>query len=342
MNKIERIVTLSNPLSEFLGTIVVVLIIYFGGTLILGSKSVLSSEEFIAYLIIFSQILVPAKSITSAYYNIRKASGSINRINELLTVEDTIPEKENALDITDFKESVEIKNVSFKYEDNYVLKNVNLKIEKGKTVALVGESGSGKSTLVDLIPRFYDIEEGEILIDGVNIKDYKIKSLRELMGNVNQVSILFNDTIENNIAFGVEKYDFEEVVASSKVANAYDFIEEKPEKFQTNIGDSGGKLSGGQKQRLSIARAVLKNPPILILDEATSALDTESEKLVQDALDKLMKNRTTIVIAHRLSTVKNADEICVMQKGEITERGKHDELIEKNGIYKRLCDLQMF
>jgi len=315
---------------------------YVGSIFILKDNSTLSSEEFIAYLIIFSQILVPAKSITSAYYNIRKASGSISRVNEILNIEDTILEKENAVEITDFKDNIEFRNVSFKYDNNYVLKNINLKIEKGKTVALVGESGSGKSTLVDLIPRFYDIEEGEILIDGINIKDYKIKSLREILGIVNQVSILFNDTIENNIAFGVEEYSFEEVLTSSKISNAFDFIEEKPEKFGTNIGDSGGKLSGGQKQRISIARAVLKNPPILILDEATSALDTESEKIVQVAIDNLMKNRTTIVIAHRLSTVKNADNICVMQKGEIIETGKHDELIAKNGIYKRLCDLQMF
>jgi len=342
MNKIERIVTLSNPLSEFLGTIVVILIMYIGGIFVLGNNSTLSSEEFIAYLIVFSQILVPAKSLTSSYYAIRKSSGSIYRIQELLNIEETITEKENPVEIKDFNESIEFKNVSFKYEEKYVLKNINLKIEKGTTVALVGESGSGKSTLVDLIPRFYDIDEGEILIDGVNIKDLKIKSLRELMGNVNQVSILFNDTIENNIAFGLENYEFDEVINSTKVANAFEFIDEKPEKFQTNIGDAGGKLSGGQKQRLSIARAVMKNPPILILDEATSALDTESEKLVQEALDNLMKNRTTIVIAHRLSTIKNADLICVLQNGEIIERGNHNELIALNGFYRRLCEMQMF
>lgn len=342
MNKIERIVTLSNPLSEFLGTVVVVFIMYFGGTLILGENGNFSSEEFIAYLVVFSQILTPAKSITSSYYNIRKASGSITRINELINIEEKIIEIDNPIEIKEFKNNIEFKNVSFKYDEKYVLDNINLKIEKGKTIALVGESGSGKSTLVDLIPRFYDIQEGEILIDGINIKNLKLKSLRELMGNVNQVSILFNDTIENNIAFGLENYRIEEVVTASKIANAYEFIQEKPDKFQTNIGESGSKLSGGQKQRISIARAVMKNPPILILDEATSALDTESEKIVQDALDNLMKNRTTIVIAHRLSTVKNADEICVLNQGKIVERGKHNDLIEKNGIYKRLCDLQMF
>jgi len=342
MNKVERTVALSNPLSEFLGTIVLITLMYVGGTLILSSKSTLTSEEFIAFLIVFSQILVPAKSITSSYYNIRKASGSISRVNEILNVQETIIESDSPVEVTDFQNSIEFRNVSFKYEDTYVLKNINLKIEKGKTIALVGESGSGKSTLVDLIPRFHDVSEGEVLFDGVDIKHLKIKSLRQFMGNVNQVSILFNDTIENNIAFGVNTFNSQEVEAAAKVANAYEFIAEKPEKFATNIGDSGGKLSGGQKQRLSIARAVLKNPPIMILDEATSALDTESEKLVQDALDNLMQNRTTIVIAHRLSTVKKADEICVLSKGEITERGTHDELLRLNGTYRKLHDLQTF
>jgi len=341
MNKIERIVTLSNPLSEFLGTIVVIGIMYLGGSLILRQNNSMTSEEFIAFIVIFSQILTPAKNMTAGFYNIRKTSGSINRINEILDAQDKIVEVENPIKIEEFKSKIEFKNVSFKYDKVYVLKNINIVIEKGKTVALVGESGSGKSTLVDLIPRFFDIEEGEILIDNINIKNLRLKDLRNLMGNVNQTSILFNDTIENNISFGVDKYTHDEIENSAKVANAYDFINEKPEKYQTNIGDTGSKLSGGQRQRISIARAVMKNPPIMILDEATSALDTESEKLVQDALEKLMKNRTSIVIAHRLSTVKNADEICVLQNGEIIERGKHNDLIINNKTYKRLCDLQM-
>ncbi len=341
MNKVERIVSLANPVSEFLGTIVVIGIMYLGGTLILTENKTMTSEEFIAFIVIFSQILTPAKNLTAGIYNIKKTSGSIKRINEILEAQDKIVEIENPVKIEEFKNKIEFKNVSFKYDNDYILKNINLVIEKGKTIALVGESGSGKSTLVDLIPRFYDIEEGEILIDNINIKNLSLKSLRNLMGNVNQTSILFNDTIENNIAFGVEKYTPEEIENSAKVANAFDFINEKPEKYQTNIGDAGSKLSGGQRQRLSIARAVMKNPPIMILDEATSALDTESEKLVQDALEKLMKNRTSIVIAHRLSTVKNADEICVLQNGEIIERGKHFDLIKNNKTYKRLCDLQM-
>jgi ABC-type multidrug transport system fused ATPase/permease subunit len=266
----------------------------------------------------------------------------MDRITAILDAEETIMEKENAKPITEFKESIEFKNVSFAYESDLVLRNINLKIEKGKTIALVGQSGSGKSTLVDMLPRFYDVTEGEILLDGTPVTDLKIRDLRGLMGNVNQESILFNDTFYNNIAFGVESTTKEAVVAAAKVANAHQFISTTENGYETNIGDRGGKLSGGQRQRISIARAVLKNPPILILDEATSALDTESEYLVQEALSNLMKNRTSIVIAHRLSTIKHADEICVMHEGEIVERGRHDELLALNGFYKKLYDLQMF
>ncbi len=341
MKGVIRRNSLSNPLSEFFGTFITVGIVLFGGNLIIGQQSTLTGEEFITYIVIFSQILTPAKSISRAYYSIKKGAASIERVNEILDAENNIIEIEDPIEIFEFNDNIELKNVSFKYEDTYVLKNINLKIEKGKTVALVGQSGSGKSTLVDLLPRLYDIEEGELLIDGINVKQLKIKNLRGLMGNVNQDPVLFNDTIENNIAFGVEELIEEEIINASKIANAHNFISETENNYKTNIGDRGTKLSGGQRQRISIARAILKNPPILILDEATSALDTESERLVQDALEKLMKNRTSIVIAHRLSTVKNVDEICVLRKGEIIEKGNHTQLIQKNGAYKKLYDLQM-
>ncbi len=342
MNKITRKQYLASPMSEFLGVIVMIIIMYYGGSLVLNDQSSLSPSEFIGFIAIFSQIIPPAKAFSTAFYEVRKGLASIDRINIILNADEKITEKEEAKTIDTLNSKIEYKNVSFKYEEKYVLKNINLKIEKGKTVALVGQSGSGKSTLVDLLPRFYDIEEGEILIDGINIKDLKMKSLRSLMGNVNQTPVLFNDTIKNNIAFGIDNVSIDEVKKASEIANALNFIEETEKSFETNIGDSGTKLSGGQRQRLSIARAVLKNPPIMILDEATSALDTESEKLVQDALNSLMKNHTSIVIAHRLSTIKNADIICVLHEGEIVETGNHSELIEKNGVYKKLHDLQSF
>lgn len=341
-NKVSRKHSLSSPLSEFLGIAVFTVVLVGGGYLILEGKGSFTSSEFIFFLAVFSQLLNPAKDLARTFNTIQKGMASLDRVNKILDEKMHVPEIANPVRINDFKQSIEFRNVSFKYAEKYVLRNINLKIEKGKTVALVGQSGSGKSTLVDLLPRFWDVEEGEILIDGVNIKDYKLTDLRSMMGNVNQESILFNDTIRNNIAFGVQNATDQEVSAAAAIANATDFIDEKPEKYETGVGDRGTKLSGGQRQRISIARAVLKNPPILILDEATSALDTESERLVQDALSKLMQNRTSIVIAHRLSTVKDADEICVLNDGEIIERGTHDQLMEKNGAYRRLCDLQMF
>ncbi|OFX85673.1 MAG: antibiotic ABC transporter ATP-binding protein [Bacteroidetes bacterium GWF2_33_16] len=342
MTRIWRKKELAGPFSEFMATVVIVLVMWLGGNLVLSQDAVMSPQTFIAYIVIFSQIIPPAKEVSNVYYNLQRGLASLDRINGILDAEVTIIVKENATPVKDFKESIEYKNVSFKYIQDYVLKNINLKIEKGKTIALVGQSGSGKSTLVDLLPRFYDILEGDILIDGNNIKDLDLIDLRNLMGNVNQESILFNDTIYNNIAFGMESATEQEIIAAAKVANAHEFILQTENGYQTNIGDRGTKLSGGQRQRVSIARAVLKNPPILILDEATSALDTESEKLVQDAIFNLMKNRTSIVIAHRLSTVREADEICVLHEGEIVERGKHDVLLSQNGIYKKLHDLQMF
>ncbi len=340
--KVSKRNVLASPLSEFLGTLVVVIVMWYGGSYILSGTSDLSPAGFMAYLVIFSQIINPAKSFSSAYYSIQKGLASADRIDQVLKAENTILEKENAIPIKEFKGSIEYKNVSFKYVENDVLKNINLKINKGKTIAIVGQSGSGKSTLVDLLPRFFDIDRGEILVDGISIKNYKLYDLRNLMGNVNQESILFNDTIFNNIAFGVDNTNLEQVISAAKVANAHDFIMGTSEEYQTNIGDRGSKLSGGQRQRISIARAVLKNPPVMILDEATSALDTESERLVQDALNKLMENRTSIVIAHRLSTVIHADEICVLHDGKIVERGRHSELLIKGGTYKKLHDLQMF
>jgi len=342
MNKIWRRKDLAGPFSEFMATIVIIIIMWYGGSMVLNQNFSMLPQTFIAYLVIFSQIIPPSKDLSTAYYNLQRGLASLDRINEILEADTTINEKPNAISINDFTDKVEYKNLSFKYIEDYVLKNVNLKIEKGKTVALVGQSGSGKSTLVDLLPRFYDVHEGEILIDGNNIRDLKVKDLRNLMGIVSQESILFNDTIYNNIAFGMESANEEQIIEAAKVANAHEFILQTENGYQTNIGDRGSKLSGGQRQRISIARAVLKNPPILILDEATSALDTESEKLVQDALFKLMKNRTSIVIAHRLSTIRDANEICVMHEGEIVERGQHNDLIKKQGVYKKLHDLQIF
>lgn len=340
MIKLFRRRYLASPLSEFLGTIVLVSLMYFGGILVINHKSELSSQEFIAYLVIFSQIINPAKAFSQAYYNIQKGMASIDRIEQIINADIEIHEAPDAIPIREFNHSIEFRNVSFKYEEEYVLKNVSFKIDKGKTIAFVGPSGAGKSTIANLIPRFFDVTEGEILIDGISIKKLKIKDLRALMGIVTQQPILFNDTIFRNIAFGVDDVNEEKVFESAKVANAYDFIMEYPNHIYTNIGDNGDKLSGGQKQRISIARAVLKNPPILILDEATSSLDTESERLVQDALAKLMKNRTSLVIAHRLSTIVNADLIFVMNKGEIVEQGNHEELLAKNGLYKKLHDIQ--
>jgi len=342
MIKIWRRRDMANPMSEFLGSVVMVSLMLYGGALVLNGEGDLSPQAFMTYLIIFSQIISPAKSFSTAYYNIQKGMASIDRINEILDAVNPITEIENPIKVSEFKDKIEYKNVSFKYADDYVLKNINLTVKKGKSVALVGQSGSGKSTMVDLLPRFWDVTEGNILIDGNPIKDIKIFDLRGLMGNVNQEPILFNDTFFNNIAFGVEDAKEQDVIDAAKVANAHEFIEDSQNGYYTNIGDRGNKLSGGQRQRISIARAVLNNPPILILDEATSALDTESERLVQDALFKLMKNRTSIVIAHRLSTIVAADEICVLHKGEIIEQGTHSELLELNGTYSKLHKMQTF
>jgi ATP-binding cassette, subfamily B, bacterial MsbA len=340
MIKIFRRRYLASPMSEFMGTIVLVIMMYYGGSMVLNEQSSLSPSEFIAYIVIFSQVINPAKAFSQAYYNIEKGMASLDRIENVLNADDVIYEKSEPVSVPEFKSCIEFKNVSFKYENEYVVKNVNLKIEKGKTVALVGPSGAGKSTIADLIPRFFDVSEGDILIDGISIKDIRIKDLRALMGIVTQQPVLFNDTFFNNIAFGSNVATEEMVIEAAQVANAYEFIKVYPNHLYTNIGDSGDKLSGGQKQRISIARAVLKNPPILILDEATSSLDTESERLVQDALTKLMSNRTSIVIAHRLSTIINADEILVINNGEIIERGKHPELIAMDGLYKKLHSIQ--
>lgn len=342
MNRLMRRRELAHPLSELLGTIVIIIVVWYGGTLILGKNSELSATEFIAYIAIFYQIINPAKAFTTALYSIQKGLASMDRIDKILMADVTIPEATNAQTVNTLKDSIEYRSVSFSYEEKVVLNKVSLQIPKGKTIALVGQSGSGKTTFVDLLPRFYDVKEGQILIDGVDIRHLKLHDLRDLMGNVNQEAILFNDSIYNNIAFGVENTSITEVITAAKVANAHDFIIETEHGYDTIIGDRGSKLSGGQRQRLSIARAILKNPPILILDEATSALDTESERLVQDALENLMKNRTSVVIAHRLSTVRNADLICVFHEGEIVERGTHDELIELDGRYKRLHSMQMF
>jgi len=333
---------LANPMSEFLGSVVMVSLMWYGGSMVLTDTSALSPQAFMGYLLIFSQIISPAKSFSTAYYNVQKGIASIDRIDEILDADNPIKDTDNPIELKEFEKEIEFKGVSFKYKNDYVLKDINLKVGKGKMVALVGQSGSGKSTLVDLLPRFWDIEEGEIFVDGHSVKDISIRSLRGLMGNVNQEPILFNDTFYNNIAFGVENTTEEEIIAAAKVANAHEFIIETDDAYQTNIGDRGNKLSGGQRQRISIARAVLSNPPILILDEATSALDTESERLVQDALNNLMKNRTSIVIAHRLSTIVSADLICVLKDGKIIEQGTHQELLELDGNYKKLHRMQTF
>ncbi len=367
---------LAHPMSEFLGTVMIVIVLWFGGTLVLSDNPVISGPKFIYYLVMLYSIINPLKEFSKAGYNIPKGLASMERVDKILMAEVEIKEQEKPVHINDFEHKIELRNVSFAYgiqreegrgkkqentdikdedkdtsltshlspltsnEVHWVLRNVNLTIEKGKTVALVGQSGSGKSTLVDLIPRYYDVVEGEVLIDGINVKDLGIHDLRQLIGNVNQEAILFNDSFYNNITFGVENATREEVEQAAKIANAHDFIMASENGYDMNIGDRGSRLSGGQRQRVSIARAILKNPPILILDEATSALDTESERLVQDALERLMKTRTTIAIAHRLSTIKNADEICVLHDGEIVERGTHDELLSKDGYYKKLHDMQ--
>jgi subfamily B ATP-binding cassette protein MsbA len=345
MVKAYRRVDLSSPLSEFMGITVFVAILYVGGKMVLGNNPTMNGAVFITYLALFSQLIAPAKSFTTAYYNVQKGLASTERVNKILNAAVTITDPLEPKTLVSFEKEIEYKNVSFAYreaEAGWVLNNINLKIEKGKTIALVGQSGSGKTTMADMLPRFYDASQGEILIDGIAIKDVKLADLRGLMGIVTQESILFNDTLYNNIAFGLENVTEEQVIEAAKIANAHEFISLLPQGYQTNIGDRGNKLSGGQRQRLSIARAVLKNPPILILDEATSALDTESERLVQDALNKLMKNRTSLVIAHRLSTIQHADEIIVMQKGEVIEHGTHSVLIAKNGAYRKLHELQSF
>ena len=332
--------SLAHPMSEFLGTILIVLVLWFGGSLILSDSSPIDAPTFIFYMVILYSIINPLKDFSKAGYSIPKGLASMERVDKILKTENPIKERPDAEHITEMKEGLEFRHISFSYGTHEVLHDISLHIKKGETIALVGQSGSGKSTLVDLVPRFHDVQQGEILIDGKNIKDLIVKDLRSLIGNVNQEAILFNDSFYNNITFGVDNATMEEVIAAAKAANAHEFIMESEDGYDTNIGDRGCKLSGGQRQRISIARAILKNPAILILDEATSALDTESERLVQEALERLMKTRTTIAIAHRLSTIKNADRIYVLYEGKIVECGKHEELLQKNGYYKRLNDMQ--
>jgi len=342
MVKVFRTRDLSSPMSEFLSSVVIITVLWYGGRLVLSDSGTITAAVFITYILIFSQIIPPVKAFSTGYYNILKGVASAERIFEILDAEEVIVEKENPVRISEFKEKIEYRKVSFRYQTDDVLNKIDIEIPKGKIIALVGPSGGGKTTFVDLLPRFYDTVEGGIYIDGVNIKDYRIDDLRSLMGMVTQESILFNDTVYNNIVFGKQGVTRDDVIAAAKVANAHDFIEAMEEGYDTNIGDRGAKLSGGQRQRISIARAILRNPPILILDEATSSLDSESEKLVQDALLRVMKDRTSIVIAHRLSTIKFADRILVLEKGRIVESGNHDELIKTGGLYKRLHDLQTF
>ena len=341
-NRISRRQAMAHPMSEFLGTCTIAIVLWYGGSLILSGDNTISAADFIYYLVIFYSIINPAKDLSKAAYAVQRGLASMQRVDKILSAENPIKSPTNPVRIDSLNDKIEYRDISFKYNADWVIKDVNLTIKKGQTVALVGQSGSGKSTMADLLPRFYDVEKGGIFIDGVNIKDMAVFDLREMMGNVNQEAILFNDSFYNNITFGVEHATKEQVIEAAKIANAHDFIMATEEQYNTNIGDRGCRLSGGQRQRISIARAILKNPPILILDEATSALDTESERLVQEALENLMKNRTTLVIAHRLSTIKDADLICVMHEGKIVESGRHDELIALNSYYKRLVDMQKF
>jgi ABC-type multidrug transport system fused ATPase/permease subunit len=334
--------SLAFPLSEFVGTVVIALLLWFGGWLIVTGQSSINAASFIYYLIIFYSIIGPAKDLSRAVYSVRKGTAALDRVDRILDAENMVKEPAQPVKVESFREKIEFRNVSFRYQTDWVLKDINLTVPKGHTVALVGQSGSGKTTLIDLFPKFYQIEKGEILLDGVNIMDIDSRNIRTFIGNVNQEAILFNDTFFNNIAFGVENATLEQVIEAAKIANAHEFIMATENGYESTIGDRGNKLSGGQRQRISIARAILKNPPILILDEATSALDTESEKMVQEALENLMKNRTTLVVAHRLSTIKKADEICVLHEGMIVERGKHEELMQHKGFYKKLVDMQSF
>ena len=341
-NRMSRRQALAHPMSEFLGTTTIVLVLWFGGSLIFAGNSSIDAPQFIYFLIIFYSIINPVKDLSKGMYAVQRGLAAMERGDKLLSTPNHIEEPKNPVQLSELKEGIEYRNISFKYSNDYVLKDVTLNIKRGQTIALVGQSGSGKTTLADMLPRFYDVNQGGIYIDGINIKDVKVHDLRNLMGNVNQEAILFNDTFFNNIAFGMKDATLEQVQEAARIANAHNFIMETEKGYDTNIGDRGCMLSGGQRQRISIARAILKNPPILILDEATSALDTESEKLVQEALEQLMRNRTTIVIAHRLSTIKNADVICVVHDGKIVEQGRHEELVALDGYYKHLVDMQKF